>query len=104
MLRTDGDKLRRIRGFHDNPPCFRRAHAAANEEDELEPIGLSIPDTGKALGGDLKPLSRTTIWRMVSRGDLEARKVGGRTLITVDSIKAVMAAAPRPGGLEAEAA
>ena len=56
----------------------------------MEPIGLSIPDTGKALGGELMPLSRTTIWRMVSRGDLRAIKLGGRTLITVESIKALV--------------
>ncbi len=71
----------------------------------MEPIGLSIPDTGKALGGDLKPLSRTTIWRMVTRGDLVAIKLGHRTLITVESIKAVVAAAPRlSGNFEREAA
>ncbi len=55
----------------------------------MEPIGLSIPDTGKALGGPEKPLSRNTIYRMIGRGDLEAFKVGSRTLVSVPSIKRV---------------
>ncbi|WP_294013549.1 DNA-binding protein [Sphingomonas sp.] len=53
----------------------------------MEPIGLSIPDTGKALGGSDKPLSRNTIYRMIGRGELEAFKMGSRTLVSVPSIK-----------------
>lgn len=61
----------------------------------MKPIGLSIPDTGKALGGDERPLSRATIYRMISRNQLEAFKVGQRTLVTVASIEALAASAPR---------
>lgn len=61
----------------------------------MEPIGLSIPEAGKMLGGERDPLSRNTIYRMINRGDLEAFKLGHRTLVTVASIKAVTAAAPR---------
>jgi hypothetical protein len=61
----------------------------------MEAIGLSIPDTGKALGGDHRPLSRATIYRMIGRGELEAFKLGHRTLITVASIRATAASAPR---------
>lgn len=53
----------------------------------MESIGLSYADTGRVLGGDEKPISPTTIWRMVKRGDLRKLKVGTRTLIAVDSIK-----------------
>ncbi|WP_085810711.1 helix-turn-helix domain-containing protein [Sphingomonas sp. TZW2008] len=53
----------------------------------MEPLGLSISEAGKALGGVDKPLSRTSIYRLTLAGDLETFKVGGRTLIAVDSIK-----------------
>lgn len=60
----------------------------------MEPIGLSITDTGFVLGGTEKPLSRATIYRKVKAGELEARRIGGRTLITVESIKRLVAEAP----------
>ena len=53
----------------------------------MEPLGLSLSEAGKALGGAGKPLSRTSIYRLARDGDLEKFKVGGRTLIAVDSIK-----------------
>lgn len=64
-------------------------------EEALKPIGLSIPETGKALGGEGDPLSRATIYRMINRGDLEAFKLGARTLVSLASIEALTAAAPR---------
>lgn len=53
----------------------------------MEPLGLTYSETGKALGGEGKPLSRTSIYRLVRGGDLEKFKVRGRTLIAVDSLK-----------------
>jgi hypothetical protein len=61
----------------------------------MKPIGLSIAETGKALGGPEDPLSRATIYRMIGKGDLEAIKIGARTLITLSSIEAMAANAPR---------
>lgn len=61
----------------------------------MNPIGLSISETGKALGGEGDPLSRATIYRMINRRALEAFKVGSRTLVTVASIEAMTANAPR---------
>jgi hypothetical protein len=61
----------------------------------MNPIGLSISETGKALGGEGDPLSRATIYRMINRRQLEAFKLGSRTLVTVASIEAMTAAAPR---------
>lgn len=57
----------------------------------MKPIGLSISNTGDALGG----LSRATIYRMIARKELEAVKVGTRTLVTMASIEAYVASAPR---------
>ena len=61
----------------------------------MKPLGLSIAETGKALGGDNDPLSRATIYRMINRRELEAFKVGARTLVSLASIEALTAAAPR---------
>ena len=61
----------------------------------MKPLGLSIKNTGKALGGEGDPLSRATIYRMISRGELEAFKVGARTLVSMASIETLAAAAPR---------
>lgn len=51
----------------------------------MEPIGLGIKDTGASLGG----LSRATIYRLIGAGKLEALKIGARTIITTESIKAL---------------
>lgn len=64
-------------------------------EDEVTPFGLSIGETGKALGGEDHPLSRATIYRMINRRELDALKVGSRTLVTVESIRAYLASARR---------
>lgn len=61
----------------------------------MKPLGLSITETGKAFGGEGDPLSRATIYRMINRGDLEAFKLGARTFVTLASIEALTAAAPR---------
>jgi excisionase family DNA binding protein len=61
----------------------------------MQPIGLSIKETGRTLGGTGSPLSRATIYRMIARGELEAFKLGSRTLITVVSIQVFAAAARR---------
>lgn len=53
----------------------------------MEPLGLSLSETGKALGGADTPLSRSSIYRLLNSGDLESFKVGHRTLVAVDSIK-----------------
>lgn len=56
----------------------------------MEPVGLSIPATGRALGGEEKPLSRATIYRLIAQHKLKAVKIGGRTLVTVASIRALV--------------
>lgn len=61
----------------------------------MEPLGLSIPDAGRALGGERKPLSRATIYRMIGRGDIEAFRAGGRTLVSTASLRAYADKAPR---------
>ena len=61
----------------------------------MKPMGLSIAETGRVLGGESSRLSRATIYRMIARGELEAYKLGSRTLITVESIERCVDSAPR---------
>lgn len=48
----------------------------------MEPITISIADTCKAVG-----VGRTTVWRLIRRGDLDTIKIGDRRLVTTDSIQ-----------------
>ena len=51
-----------------------------------EPLSVSVAEAKRHLGN----CSTATIYRMLERGDLIKRKMGGRTLILMDSIKAVL--------------
>ena len=53
-----------------------------------EPIGLSPADATKFLGG----ISRATLYR--NKGRLDFRKIGRRTVITVESLRRLLADAP----------
>lgn len=50
----------------------------------MKPMGLKIEDTRQALGG----VSRATVYRMVQKNELDLIRIGGRSLITMDSIEA----------------
>lgn len=56
---------------------------------------LTIRKTCEALGGADEPLSDDTVYRLIKRGDLDAFKVGTRTLVTVASLEAFIQRAPR---------
>lgn len=52
-----------------------------------EPLGVSVKEAKRHLGG----ISTATVYRLMDRKLLEKRKVGSRTVITMDSIKALIA-------------
>ena len=54
----------------------------------MNPLATSINDAAKALG-----LGRTTIYKFIAEGRLEAIKLGRRTLVKVESIRRVIDAA-----------
>jgi hypothetical protein len=56
-----------------------------------EPLGVSVAEAKRHLGD----CSTATVYRLMDRKVLEKRKVGSRTIITMDSIKALLAA-PEP--------
>jgi len=51
----------------------------------MSPITLSISETCAALS-----LSRSSIYKLINSGRLRTLKIGSRTLITVESIKALV--------------
>lgn len=53
----------------------------------MEPVLLPIPAAQKALGG----LGRNSIYNLINAGKLETVKIGRRTLVKADSIKALAA-------------
>jgi len=56
---------------------------------EFTPVSYSIPGTSQVTG-----LPRTTVYRLIAEGALDARKAGRRTLITSESIRAYLAGLP----------
>lgn len=55
-----------------------------------EPLAYSIKEAGRVLGG----LCRASVYRAVHRNELDLVKIGGRSMITADSIKARLAGEP----------
>ena len=50
---------------------------------ELTPLTVSIADATALLG-----IGRSTAYRLIDSGDLQTRKCGRRTLVTMESIQA----------------
>ncbi len=60
---------------------------------ELQRLLITIREAQKMLS-----LSRSTIYRCITANDLDARKVGGRTVITAESVARFAATLPKLGG------
>jgi hypothetical protein len=54
-----------------------------------EPLAVSVQEAKRHLGD----LSTATLYRMFQRGQLQKLKVGSRTLVLMESIKALLAGA-----------
>jgi excisionase family DNA binding protein len=54
------------------------------QEDKMDHMLASIPEAGKMLS-----VGRSTLYRLIGEGKLEAVKIGRRTLIRVASIRAL---------------
>jgi hypothetical protein len=51
-----------------------------------EPLTVSVEEAKRHLGG----ISTATVYRLKAKGDLDQRKIGSRTVITMASIKALL--------------
>lgn len=54
-----------------------------------ETLAYTIPDASAATG-----IGRTTLYYLIGEGKIEARKVGNRTIIPADSLRAYIASLP----------
>ncbi len=54
-----------------------------------EPIAYSVETAGNAAG-----VKRDTLYRAIARGELIARKIGSRTVILADDLRAWLASKP----------
>lgn len=51
--------------------------------ENMEPLAVSAPEAARLLG-----VSKPTIYKYMNREDFPAFKLGGRTLISVDGLRA----------------
>jgi excisionase family DNA binding protein len=63
-----------------------------NPSDQLIPFAYSPENAAKATGG---ALSRTRIFALIKDGEIDARKVGRRTVILSASLKAYLERQPK---------
>ena len=63
---------------------------------QLEPMVLGVKDAAAYIG-----LSKSRLYELIGENQIEARKLGARTVVPLASLKAFVDAAPR---LQAEAA
>ncbi len=64
-------------------------HLEANLD--MEPIAISVNSAAQALG-----IGRSSIYALIKGGQLEAIKIGRRTLLTTASIKRLARPLPKP--------
>lgn len=57
-----------------------------DRQEAAAPILVSVKDAMRMLG-----LGRTTVYRLISEGELEVRRIGSRTLVPRTSINAILA-------------
>lgn len=60
----------------------------------IQPFGLSIAAAVAFTGG---AISRTRIFELIKSGDLEARKVGRRTVVLTESLRGFLERQPKAG-------
>lgn len=51
----------------------------------VRPMGLSIDSTSMTLG-----VSKSTVWRMIKKGELTTFKIGRRRLVTTASVERIV--------------
>ena len=55
----------------------------------MDTLALRIPDAAKLIG-----IGRSSLYELVATGQLDARKIAGRTVITTASLRQLLDAAP----------
>ena len=69
---------------------MRRVKELKMQDDLREPFAVPLKETVRLTGSN-----RTWVYKLIGQGVLDARKQGRRTLVTMDSIRAYVAALPK---------
>ena len=64
--------------------------------EQGSPFALSIAAAVQSTGG---AISRTRIFELIREGEIDARKVGRRTVVVSDSLRAFLMRQPRAGAV-----
>lgn len=74
-----------------NSPTRDTSHIALNAgaSNPAEPIALTVPNAVRFSG-----IGRSTLYKLLGAGQIESRKLGGRTLVVTASLRAYIAALP----------
>ena len=67
------------------------AEVASDRHLVAEPIAVRVPDAARLIG-----LSRSRLYELMKRGEVEYVKVGGATLIPYEALREFIARQPRP--------
>ena len=57
----------------------------------VDPIAYSVPDAAKALS-----IGKTKMWELIAAGEIETFKIGARTLVDADHLKAFAKSHQKP--------
>lgn len=68
---------------------------AVEQNSAVKKVALSIDETAAALG-----VSRPTVYNLLHKQDFPSFRVGGRTLVSVDGLRAWVAAQAAAGGAQ----
>jgi excisionase family DNA binding protein len=63
----------------------------ADRQPVVEPIAVRVPDAARLIG-----LSRSRLYELMKRGEVEFVKIGGATLIPYDGLRAFIERQRRP--------
>ncbi len=71
------------------PPSPIAISLGEQDGPNVQPVALSVESAARAIG-----LSRTTVWELVRRGDLPAKRLGNRVMLRVSDLAAFVEALP----------
>ena len=78
--------------------CMEVIAMAVEQNNTVKKVALSIDETAAALG-----VSRPTVYNLLHKHGFPAFRVGGRTLVSVDGLRAWVAAQTAAGGEQCDA-
>ena len=73
------------------------AGATSRDAHAVEPITMRVPDACRYIG-----VSRSTLYVLIAKGEIEIVKLGCSTLVLTESLKALIAKRRGPSGISSD--